>query len=119
MSTAAQLTDREGTPVVVEPAPEANTYRIFYEGDTRQLGHTDYLDRDSERIFHHTVVDDAFSGRGLAGVLVSAALEDTREQGRTVVPVCSYVAHWIEKNSWDGVVAPVTDEVQEWIADQG
>jgi predicted GNAT family acetyltransferase len=123
MSTAPQLTDREGAPVVVEQAPGDRTYRIFYEGDDRELGHADYLDREAdgvpERIFHHTVVDDEFGGRGLAGVLVAEALEDARAQGRTVVPVCSYVAHWIGKNNWDGDVADVDDEVQEWLADQG
>jgi predicted GNAT family acetyltransferase len=127
MSTAPQLTDREGTPVVLERAPEENTYRIFYVGDDRLLGHADYLDRPAnaasgrgaERVFHHTVVDDEFAGRGLAGVLVSAALADARGQGLPVVPVCSYVAQWIRKNDWDGAVAPVTDDVQEWLADQG
>lgn len=121
--TTDQLTDRQGTPVEVRALPEEDSYGIYYPGQDRPAGQAHYLDRQTadgpERVFHHTAVDVEYGGRGLAGLLVEQALSDAREQDLTVVPVCSYVAHWITKNSWDGKVAPVTDEVQEWVADQG
>lgn len=43
---------------------------------------------ETERIFYHTVVDEQFGGRGLSKFLVAEALDDSRERGVTVVPVC-------------------------------
>ena len=49
-------------------------------------------------IFTHTVVPPELRGRGIAEKLVRAALTEAREQGRKVVPQCSYVARFIERN---------------------
>ncbi|WP_313007390.1 GNAT family N-acetyltransferase [Corynebacterium variabile] len=121
--TTDQLTDREGNAVEVRYLPGEDAYGIFVEGEVNPAGKAHYLDRPgkdgAERVFHHTVVDEAYGGRGLAGILVDKALADAAAQNLTVIPVCSYVAHWIEKNNWQGKAAPATDEVQEWVANQG
>lgn len=44
----------------------------------------------------HTVVEPAFEGQGIGGDLVRGALEDLRARGRRVVPLCSFVAAWID-----------------------
>lgn len=49
--------------------------------------------------FPHTVVFDEFEGQGLAGQLVSGALDDVRAQGKKVVATCAYVARYIEKHA--------------------
>lgn len=123
--TDTTLTDRTGAAVEVRPLEGRDAYGIFFTGEDNPVGHADFLDREGrdgvdgpERIFHHTVVDPAYGGRGLAGVLTEQALAETKAQGYTVVPVCTYVAGWIAKNNWDGNTAPVTDDVQEWVADQ-
>lgn len=118
-----QLTDRTGAPVEVRLLPDGETYGLFFPGGSEPVGRAHFLDRTgadgvAERVFHHTVVGEEFGGRGLAGVLVSRALDEARDRGLRVVPVCSYVAGWIRKNNWDGPVAPVTDEVEDWVADQ-
>jgi predicted GNAT family acetyltransferase len=46
----------------------------------------------------HTVVEDAFEGRGLAGELVRGALDDLRARGRLVHPFCPYVKGWIQRH---------------------
>jgi predicted GNAT family acetyltransferase len=59
--------------------------------DGTVAGHAYFLpgpDPETERIFHHTVVDEQFGGRGLSKFLVAEALDDSRERGVTVVPVC-------------------------------
>jgi len=121
--TTDQLIDRAGNAVEVKELSGQSTYGIFYVGEPSPAGHAEFLDRQGEngpeRVFHHTVVDEAYGGRGLAGILVDKALEDAAAQNLTVVPVCSYVSHWIEKNNWQGKAAPATDEVQEWVANQG
>jgi len=49
-------------------------------------------------IIKHTEISPEFEGRGLAGKLVKAMLEDSRSRGRTVIPVCPYAAAWIKKH---------------------
>jgi predicted GNAT family acetyltransferase len=43
----------------------------------------------------HTEVDPAHEGKGYAGMLVAAALDDVRSRGLTVVAQCPYVAKYI------------------------
>jgi len=43
----------------------------------------------------HTEVDPDHSGRGLAGVLIGAVLDDARNRGLSVLPHCPYVAQFI------------------------
>ena len=39
----------------------------------------------------HTGVPPEYEGRGIAARLVNRAIEDAREQGFKIIPVCSYV----------------------------
>lgn len=71
-------------------------YKITVDGE--QAGFADYIERGDQRIFHHTVIDKAFGGRGLAGILVGKALADTRAAGKRVVPTCSFVEAYITKH---------------------
>ena len=49
-------------------------------------------------VFTHTFVPGELRGRGVAEKLVRAALEWARGERRRVVPACSYVARFIERN---------------------
>lgn len=42
-------------------------------------------------VINHTGVPREFEGRGIAMMLVNAAISDAREQGFKITPVCSYV----------------------------
>jgi predicted GNAT family acetyltransferase len=57
-----------------------------------------YVHEGSRVIFHHTYVPDAFRGKGVAAMLVRAALDEPRRQHWKIVPQCSYVAAFIERN---------------------
>ena len=46
----------------------------------------------------HTEVPAEYKGQGLAGKLATAALDWARENGRRVVPSCSFIAGYIEKH---------------------
>jgi predicted GNAT family acetyltransferase len=79
------------------------------------VGHAAVADRDNQRVFYHTRVDDEFGGRGLATILVREALEAARADGKRVVPVCEMVAGVLKKDSeFDDIVDPVTPDVQQW-----
>jgi hypothetical protein len=85
-----------------------NRFEILVEGDV--VGVAEYLDDGGRRIFHHTRVDDAMSGKGLAGRLVGHALDETRKEGRRIVPVCSYVNSFVGRHDkYADAVDPVTD----------
>ncbi|WP_087117554.1 GNAT family N-acetyltransferase [Corynebacterium urinipleomorphum] len=83
--------------VNVEHKEAEKRYVITVDGD--QAGFADYRDVDADtRDFNHTVIDPAFRGQGLSGKLVQAALDDTRAAGKKIIPTCSVVEHFVEKN---------------------
>ncbi len=92
--------------IVVAHDPEGHRY-VLRDGDA-VIGFAEYREPDAgHRDFVHTVVDEAYGGRGLAGRLVSFALDDVRASGLRIVPHCPYVAGWIRKH--EGRVDDITD----------
>lgn len=70
--------------------------------ETETDGHVSVLDytRDGHRlVFTHTFVPPELRGRGVAELLVRAALDDARTAGHQVVPQCSYVAKFIARHA--------------------
>jgi len=85
------------TDVATSNNPEASRYEARIDGEL--AGYAEYLLRDDQVVFTHTVVADAFEGRGVGSKLVRAALDDVRGTGgRSVVPQCPFVRDWIEKH---------------------
>jgi predicted GNAT family acetyltransferase len=92
-------------------------YTIALEG--KNVGFAAFADRGTQRVFYHTVIDPEFGGRGLATILVEQALDATRADGKRIVPVCSMVAHVIEKHpEFADLTDPVTAEIQRWVQTQ-
>lgn len=71
-------------------------------GDPLEIGLEAYLDvatiDGTERVLYHTLVSEDYGGRGLASILVQRVVDDAVAAGLTIVPVCPYVAKWLEKN---------------------
>ncbi len=92
-----------------------NAERLRYEilDDGRVIGKAHYVPFDGpagpQRIFTHTVVDDAYGGRGLGSRLVAFALDDTVATGSTIVPVCPYVTAFLGRH---GKYAASTTQVR-------
>lgn len=49
-------------------------------------------------VFPHTVVPEAFEGRGIGGALVRAGLAFAKEKDLPVIPTCSFFAGWIARH---------------------
>ncbi|MCN9241071.1 N-acetyltransferase [Streptomyces sp. RY43-2] len=99
---------------VVERNDAKNRYEILVDG--KRAGLTAYLDRGEQRVFYHTVVDDAFAGQGLASRLVQEALTDVRTAGKRIVPVCPYVAKFLTRHhEFSDITDPVTSDVLQWL----
>ena len=75
---------------------EASRYEV-YVGD-ELAGLAAYRLEPGRVFLTHTEVDPAFEGRGLAGRLAKASLEDARAQGLQVVPACSYMERYLERH---------------------
>ncbi|MGW2412590.1 GNAT family N-acetyltransferase [Streptomyces tubercidicus] len=102
------------TAPVVERADAMNRYEILVEG--KRAGLTAYRDRGEQRVFHHTEIDDAFAGQGLASRLVREALTDVRKSGKRIVPVCPYVAKFLKRHEeFADITDPVTPDVLRWL----
>jgi hypothetical protein len=106
-------TDKTGAPTTV--TAEAESFTIAVDG--QQVGFAEFTDRDGQRIFTHTEVADAFEGRGLATILVNAALQTTCDAGLRIVAVCPMVVGYLEKHhEFDDVIDPASTDVKRWLA---
>ncbi len=104
-------TDKSGAETEVSAG--AGEFSIAVEGKT--VGHACVADRDNQRVFYHTEVDDEFGGRGLATILIQHALAATRDDGKRIVAVCPMVANVLEKHpGFSEIADPVTPELEQW-----
>ncbi|WP_071705321.1 GNAT family N-acetyltransferase [Murdochiella vaginalis] len=76
----------------MEIRKKENDHRfVLYDGE-KEIGHLSYdVEENGDWIAEHTVVDEAYGGRGLAKKLVNALIEEAKRQEIHVRPVCSYV----------------------------
>ncbi|WP_293768880.1 GNAT family N-acetyltransferase [uncultured Corynebacterium sp.] len=91
-------TNAAGNTEEIAVAQQTDLSRYVLTVDGAEAGYAEYIDTDETREFNHTVVHEAFQGKGLSKPLVQFALDDTREAGRSVIATCSAVARFIEKN---------------------
>lgn len=95
-------TDNTGASVTigVDQGGPVSSFTVSV-ADGSPVGRADFVDApgsEKDRIFFHTEVDPEFGGRGLAGLLIRAALEEGIRNGRTVVPVCPLFASHLDKH---------------------
>jgi predicted GNAT family acetyltransferase len=75
---------------------ERNRYEL--REDDQLVGYSEYHFYGDEVAFLHTEIDERFSGRGLGGEVVRAALDDVRSRGLRVLPYCPFVREWIGRH---------------------
>ena len=100
-----------GEAVVVH-VPKASRYELRLDG--RLIGLAAYRRRDGRIAFTHTEVDEALEGRGFGSRLAAAALEDAGRQGLEVVPLCPFIAYYIQQHpKYEQLVASDYREADE------
>jgi len=72
--------------------------RYQFDIDGRRIALVDYIRQGDVFLLTHTEVPVALEGRGIGHQLVRAVLEDIRRKGCRVVPMCSFVSHFIRCN---------------------
>ena len=84
-----------GEPRVVD---DAAAHRFEVRVDGVVAGYAEYRRRGGSVAFTHTVVDEAFEGRGLGSVLARGALDAVRAEGSAVLPFCPFIRSWIQRH---------------------
>jgi hypothetical protein len=82
--------------VTVRDNPEELRYELV-DGDT-VVGLIRYRREPGALALVHTEIDPAREGRGLGSVLVRGALDDLRERGLKLIPICPYVRTWLGRH---------------------
>lgn len=81
---------------------EAHRFEAELEGET---AFAEYRLVNNGIILPHTVVPEAFEGRGVASQLAKAALGYARDHGLKVIPLCPFMAGYIAKHpEWHDIV---------------
>jgi uncharacterized protein len=89
----------------VVDVPEASRYELRV--GERTIGLAAYRHRNGRIAFTHTEVDESCEGRGFGSRLAAAALEDARRRGLEVVPLCPFIAYYIERHpEYEELVVP-------------
>lgn len=66
----------------------------------------EFVIKDNKIYFLHTEAPDELQGTGAAKELVRQALEYSRANKLTVIPSCSYVAHYLDNHpEWRDVLS--------------
>jgi uncharacterized protein len=102
-----ELEAAEGTAAEAEvvDVPEEKRYELRLDG--RLVGLAAYHRRGNRIAFTHTEVDESCVGRGLGSRLARAALDDAAEKGLDVVPLCPFIARYVERHpEYELLVAP-------------
>lgn len=81
---------------------ETHRFEVELEGET---AFAEYRLVNHGIILPHTVVPEAFEGRGVGSALAKAALGYARENGLMVIPLCPFMAGYIAKHpEWHDIV---------------
>ncbi|MFZ4519312.1 MAG: GNAT family N-acetyltransferase [Microthrixaceae bacterium] len=83
------------TPEVVH-VPDQRRFELLLGAE--RVGLAEYVRRGGRYVFVHTEVDPRLEGRGLGTVLIRTALDTARAEQAEVVPLCPFVAAFIERH---------------------
>ncbi|WP_345752248.1 GNAT family N-acetyltransferase [Microbacterium rhizophilus] len=93
--------------ITVTRNDEAGRYELHFSDDTHDrtlAGHTSFEQGTGRIRFTGTEIDPAFRGKGLGETLASEALADAAQRGDTIVPLCPFIAAYLQKNEVAGAV---------------
>jgi len=82
------------TPDVIDNTAE-HRFEVRLGDD---VGFAEYRLKPGQLVLPHTVVPDAFAGKGVASALARHAFAFARAQGLKVVPTCEFMASWVKKH---------------------
>lgn len=89
-------------PLDVVMNETSHRFEVTLGGET---AFAEYVLHNGAMVLPHTVVPDAFAGKGVGSALARAALGYAREHGLKVKPSCPFMAGYIKKHpEWQDLV---------------
>ena len=88
-------------PATTAPLPVTHNVklqRFEWQTGNAPLAFLSYTHEGERAVLDHTFVPDDLRGQGIAAALARAALNEARQRRWKIVPRCSYVAGFIERN---------------------
>lgn len=82
--------------IEVHDVPARNRFVILVDG--AEAGYSAYRRVDGRLVFDHTRIRDEYAGQGLGGMLLRGAMDQVRALGVRVVPICEFLAGWIDNH---------------------
>jgi len=82
--------------IIVRDDPDRHRFEIVLDGTT--AGYAVYHQRGGRYFFVHTEIADEDEGQGLGSALARGALDKVRARSATVIPLCPFIAGWIDKH---------------------
>lgn len=82
----------------VRDNPELRRFELEVDG---RLAIAAYERRGGAIAFTHSEVPEGLEGQGVASRLIAGALADVRRQGLKVVPICEFVAAYLDRHAED------------------
>jgi predicted GNAT family acetyltransferase len=79
--------------------PVENRYEILVDGHL--AGYIRYRLRETQITLWHTEMETGYEGRGLAAELGKVALDDVKERGLELVPLCPFITKYIRRHPED------------------
>jgi len=79
----------------VRDNPEARRYELAVDGKVAVMT---YNLNPPQLMITEALVPEALEGLGLAGRLAAAVVADVRARGLVLLPVCPYLAGWLQKH---------------------
>ena len=92
-------------------------YELLVDGELGSF--IQYRWRDGVIEFVHTETEPGFTGQGLAGQLVRAALNDVRQRGLQMRPYCPFVRSYMERHPDYQDLVPAADRDEFFGPDAG
>ena len=82
---------------VISNHPEMHRYEAGVDGNLAAYSEYNLIGEDAI-MFTHTEVLPAYEGQGIGSKLARHVLEEARNQGKHVIPVCQFIAGYLRKH---------------------
>ena len=82
--------------ITVSRNDERHRFEAILDGAV--AGYAEFRLGEGRIDFTHTVVEDAYEGKGVGSTLVGEALDQVRAEGLEVVATCPFVKSYIERH---------------------
>jgi len=84
-----------GVEIEITGNPASHRYELALDGETAFVS---YRRRPGVITFVHTDVPERLGGRGIGGRLARHVLDAARADGLKVVPLCPFIAAWMDRH---------------------